>query len=172
MNNLKLFIPLLLLTGAALAGACDDGKLELDQQTAGVGFETRTLEIEQSAEEQVPLVIRASKGSVLNAYKVYVEVEDPEAWIGDVCTIANPVYKAADHENGDHTIVYTANMGEGTLRTALLLTAGVHSSEERDRELTFRLIEDPLGASYPGGNRYYRVGSQRSIRVLLKKMEP
>lgn len=170
MNNLKLL--LLLLTGAALAAACDDGKLELDQRTAGVGFESHTLEIEQTSEEQVPLVIRASKGSVLNAYKVYVEVEDPEAWIGDVCTVANPVYKAADHENGDHTTVYTANMGEGTLRAALLLTAGVHSSEDRDRELTFRIVDDPLRTTYPNGNPYYRVGPQRSIRVLLRKMEP
>ncbi|WP_418992969.1 hypothetical protein [Alistipes sp.] len=172
MNNLKRFIPLLLLSGAALTAACDDGELELDQRTATVGFETSRIEIEQSTEEQIPLVIRASKGSMLKAYTVYVEVEDPEAWIGDVCTVANPVYKTADPENGDYTTVYTANMGEGTLKTGLLLTAGVHSSEDRDRELTFRIVEDPLGGAYPNGNPYYRVGSQRSIRVLLKKTEP
>lgn len=170
MKLLNLLIPL--FASAAFCASCDDGELKLDQSTATVRFVSAHAEIEQTSDEQTPLVILASKGSTLNAYKVYIAVEDPEAWIGDVCTIANPVYKEPDHENGDHRIIYTANMGEGMLKTALLITAGVHSSEDIDRELRFEIIEDPLKASYPGGNPYYKTNKNRSMTVLLKKMEP
>jgi len=169
MKPVKLFI--CIAAAAALCLSCDDGVLVVDQTTSSVGFENPSLEIEQSSDAMVPLVIRASKGSIF-AYKVYVKVEDPEAWIGDVCTISNPVYKAADHENGDHAVIYTANMGEGMLQTALLLTAGVHSSEDIRRSLTFEIIPDPLKASYPDGNLYYKAGKDASMEVILKQMEP
>lgn len=171
MKLLNLLIPL--FASAAFCASCDDGELELDQSTATVRFVSAHVEIEQTSDEQTSLMVLASKGSMLNAYKIYIAVEDPKAWIGDVCTIANPVYKEPDRENGDHRIIYTANMGEGMLKTALLITAGVHSSEDIDRELRFEIIEDPLKASYPNGSPYYKADKNQGMTtVLLKKMEP
>lgn len=152
--------------------SCDTGELELDEETAKVRFLQERVGIDQVSDEAVPLIIRASKGSVLDAYKVYVEVDDPEQYIGSVCTISNGIYKAPDHENGDHKTIYTATMAEGMLQSAILLTAGVHSEEDIERELVFRIVEDPLKASYPGGNLYYRPSSPDVLTVVLSKMEP
>ncbi len=166
LNLLMLF-----MASAVCCFSCDDGELKLDQETASLYFESNRVEIEQATEGQIPLVVYASKGSTFT-YQTYIAVEDPEGWIGDVCTIANPVYKAPDHENGDHLTIYTAKMGEGMLKTALLLTAGVHGGEDIDRELEFKILNDPLKASYPCGNLYYQVNGTPSMTVLLKKMEP
>ena len=170
MKYIRFYITL--LASAILCFSCDDGTLSLDQGTASVGFETSRMEVDQANDQQIPLVIRASKGSIYGSYKVYVLVDDPNAWIGNVCTISNPIYKAPNHEEGDHQTIYTATMAEGILKTAILITAGVHSSEDIDRELTFTLLEDPEGASYPNGSRYYSLGGTRSMTLLLKKMEP
>ncbi len=176
MKTLKLYLRkagILFLTAALpVFNSCDTGKLTLDEGTAGVRFLQGRTEIDQTSDEAVPLIIRASKGSVLEAYSVYVEVDDPEQYIGTVCTISNGIYKAPDHENGDHTTIYTATMAEGMLQSAIILTAGVHSEEDKERELTFRIIDDPLMKTYPGGNLYYRPSSPAAMTVTLSKMEP
>lgn len=157
-----------------LCSSCDNGELKLDQKTAKLNFESSYLEIPQDYIEMHPLVIKANVNSVLglSSYFVYVTVDDPNQYIGSVCTIGNPVYKTPDHEAGDHIYIYKATMAEGMLQTAITLTAGPHSEEAMDRTLTFAIIEDPLRDAYPNGNLYYSVGENNTLTLVLKDLAP